>query len=259
MEVVLMLKLTKYEFIKSKTTLIIIGLLFSIFEGYFIYGILTKNDEHTAISILMLTFFSLVCYFIVFVMAINNYSKELSSKSSYLIFMTPNSSLNIILSKILSTLIIGTVIVAVIGILAFIDISVMFDKYSSLNNWKDFFKNILDSMGVNTVMLIPTILGYIANFLISFFCVVTEIYFAITLSSTLLQNNKFKGFLSFTLVVLFTYLIIKVEGYFPIIYDNPTNSAEIVINLIPNTVFELCIMIASTIGCAKLLEKKVSL
>lgn len=254
-----MLKLTKYEFIKARVSLAIVALLFIIFEGYFIYGILADKDDHTAIAITILTLYSLICFFIVFTMAINNYSKELASKSSYLIFMTPNSTLKIVLSKMLSTLLIGATIVFVITVLATIDISIMFDKFSSLNNWTKLFENILENMGINTTLLIPTVIGYIIEFLINFFSIVTMIYLAITLSSTLLQNSRFKGFLSFGLVVLFTYLMLKAEEYLPVLYDNPANSAEIVLNLIPATIFELLIMIGCTIGCAKLLEKKVSL
>lgn len=254
-----MLKLTKYELIKTRVPLGLVGALFAILEGYFLYGVLTDKSYHAGIAAGLLAIYSMTCFFIVFAMAINNYSKELASKSSYLIFMTPNSTFKIVLSKMLSTLLVGVVIVAIITILAVIDMSIMFDKFSSLNNWKKFFEYALENMGINTALLLPTIIGYIIEFLINFFSIVTMIYLAITLSSTLLQNSKFKGFLSFALVVLFTYLMIKAEEYLPVIYNDPANSAEIVLNLIPAAVFELFIMIGFTIGSAKLLEKKVSL
>ncbi len=254
-----MLKLAKYEFIKSKNALIIIAVIFALFEGTFLYGIFSKDDAFTGGSIVLLSFYSVSCFFIVFALAIINYSKELNSKSSYLIFMTPNSPLKIIFSKILSTLIIGCAIVAVITILAVIDITIMFEEFSSLNRWKEFFEVIFKEMGVNTALLPPIIIGYIAEFIISFFSVVTLIYMAITLSSTVLQNSKFKGYLSFILIAAFIYIMVKVEGLLPIIHKYPQNSAEVVINLIPSTIFRLIIMTGSIIGSSTLLKKKVSL
>lgn len=258
-EVVSMLKLTKYEFRKSRTTLIIMGLIFALLEGYFIFGIITKDVMHTGSSTFMLSLFSMCCYFIVYIMAITAYSKELSSKSSYLIFMTPNSSLSIILSKMLNILIIGAVMVLVITGFAMLDVHLFLNTYDSGKSFLDFMGSFLASMGINTALILPTIIAYLLEFLINFFAVITMIYFAITLSSTVLQNNKFKGFLSFALVVLFIFLMGKVTEIIPNIYERPSDAFELVINLLPTTAFELVVMICAIFGSATLLDKKVSL
>lgn len=254
-----MLKLTKYELIKSKMTLIIIALIFALLEGYFLYSIIIEDAEHTGASAGFLALFAMCCFFVVYVMAIVNYSKELSSKSSYLIFMTPNTPLSIILSKMLSVFIIGACIVAVIAIFATIDIQLVLSTYESTENILDFFKYFLESMEVDTVLLLPTILGYILEFLINFFAIVTMIYLAITLSSTVLQNKKGKGIVSFILVIVFALLMAKIEEQLPILYKYPDNAAQAVLNILPTAIFEFIIMVACIFGSAKLLEKKVSL
>jgi len=59
-----MLKLTKYEFIKSKTALIIIALLFALFEGMFLYGVFSNEDTFTGGGIILLSFYPQVgCLF----------------------------------------------------------------------------------------------------------------------------------------------------------------------------------------------------
>ena len=254
-----MLKLTKYELIKSKMTLIIVALIFALLEGYFLYTIIVQDDYHSGMAASFLTMFALCCFFIVYIMAIVNYSYELSSKSSYLIFMTPNSTLSIILSKMLSILAIGIGVVATFTIFAILDIHLVFETYTETEDILDFFKHFLESMEIDTALLLPTIIGYILEFIINFFSIVTMIYLAITLSSTVLQNKRGKGIVSFVLVIVFAILMAKIENYLPKLYEYPDNTAEAVLNIVPTAIFEFIIMVACIFTTAKLLEKKVSL
>ncbi|MBP3339648.1 MAG: hypothetical protein J6L69_09625 [Lachnospiraceae bacterium] len=254
-----MLKLTKYEFIKSRLTLIISAIIFALFEGYYLYSIITESTKHTAISTALLTFFGIASIFIVYIMAIVTYSKELSSKSSYLIFMTPNTPLNIIFSKMLSILVIGIGFIIVIATIAVLDVHLFFETYESTQNIVDFFKSFLEAMEINTAMIIPTFIVYCIEFMINFFSIVTMIYFAITLSATVLQNKPFKGFVSFALVIIFSLLMAKIEEFIPHIYEYPTNLTQSVISIVPTMAFEFLVMLACIFGTAKLLEKKVSL
>ncbi len=254
-----MLKLTKYEFIKSKLTLILTAIVFALLEGYFLYGIIIEDTEHTVVSMALLTFFSLSCVFVVYILAITNYSKELSSKSSYLIFMTPNTALNIILSKMLSSLIIGIGFIVVIGIVFFLDMHLFLVTYESTRNIIEFILTALESMDIDTSLILPTLIVYSLEFIINFFCIVTMIYFAITLSSTVLQNKRGKGLVSFILVIIFAVLLAKIEEYIPHIYDQPKDIAQAVISILPTVAFEFILMICCVFGTAQLLEKKVSL
>ena len=254
-----MLKLAKYEFIKSKMTLIIVALIFALLEGYFLYSIVVEDSFHSASGATMLAFYALCCFIVVYVMAIINYYKELSSKSSYLIFMTPNSALSIILSKMLSILVIGATIVVVFVIFAIIDLQLVYDTYSYTENVIDLITFIFDSMNVDTALLLPAIVGYVLEFLINFFSIVTMIYLAITISSTVLQNKRGKGIVSFILVIVFSFVLAVVEEALPELYSSPSNAIEVVLNVVPTAALEFVVMVACILGSARLLEKKVSL
>ena len=116
-----MLKLSKYEFRKNRNFLLVIGIVFALLEIYFLAGIFMKDSGNSARALVFLFICAVVCFFSVFILAISNYSKELNSKSSYLIFMTPNTSLNIIFSKMFTILIIGLVSMTIICVTGYID------------------------------------------------------------------------------------------------------------------------------------------
>ena len=86
---------------------------------------LTENLNYTSLFGGLLIIAASVSYFIVFIFGVITYYRELSSKSSYLIFMTPNSSLSIITSKLLYTLIIGIGISAIFIGFGVLDIFMM--------------------------------------------------------------------------------------------------------------------------------------
>ena len=102
-----MLKLIKYEFRKALTAMLILlgGTLAA--EVYFLYGmnVMEEKPEHLAISMIVLMLLSLAVYIFVLVRGVASYSGELKNRSSYLIFMTPNSTRKIMASKFLFTLI----------------------------------------------------------------------------------------------------------------------------------------------------------
>lgn len=254
-----MLKLTKYEFRKNRTTLLIIAIGFLLLQGYFLGSIILEKENHSAVSSSLLALYSIVCFFAVFILAVANYSKELSSKSSYLIFMTPNSPLSIIFSKMLNILIIGTVIVLVFIVLGILDMKLLMDTYPEIGSFAEMMEEIMKAIGIDVGGFLAKLFYFIASFLISFFAAVTLIYFAITLSATLLQNNRFRGFLSFGLFIGFNIILNYISELLPIPYPDTANYSEALINLIPGTLLELMVMIGSIAGCSILLEKKVSL
>ncbi len=254
-----MLKLTKYELIKTKITLVIAALIFAIIEGYFLYTVIINDAYHSGYAMGMMILFVICSFFVLYILAIVNYSKELSSKSSYLIFMTPNSALNIVLSKMLSILLIGLGVVASFVVFGMLDVYIVCERYSETATLLDFIEAFLEGMDVDTTLLLPTLVGYVLEFLINFFSIVTMIYLAITLSSTVLQNRRGKGIVSFILVVVFAFIMGKIETYLPELYPYPDNAAETVLNILPTAIFEFFVIVGCVFATAKLLEKKVSL
>ena len=164
-----MLKLSKYEFRKNRNFLLVIGIIFALLEIYFLAGIFMKNPENSAKALAFLFICAVVCFFSVFILAISNYSKELNSKSSYLIFMTPNTSLNIIFSKMFTILIIGLVSMTIICITGYIDWKLLCQTFPNVELAADTVQSLFILSGTNSGSIIFGIITYVIEFIISFF------------------------------------------------------------------------------------------
>ena len=242
-----MLKLTKYELRKNLLGIGIVAGIICVLQALFMFFCLTENLNYTSLFGGLLIIATSVSYFIVFIFGVVTYYRELSSKSSYLIFMTPNSSLSIITSKLLYTLIIG------------IGISAIFIGFGDLADALKNFSEMLKIMGIDVVNIIINIVAGIISFLITFFFLISLAYFAITLSSTALQNKKIKGFISVVLFCVLAYATIKISSLLPELYKNPDSLSQALMSSLPATIFQLLMVVACTFGSAVLLDKKVSL
>ena len=104
-----MFKLIKYEYRKNRTLLLTILGIIAVLEVYFLvsahlaqkYAMIDMFSETTqraevnlAVSISLLVAASFGTALAVFIMGVAGYSRELNQRTSYLIFMTPQSTLS---------------------------------------------------------------------------------------------------------------------------------------------------------------------
>lgn len=254
-----MLNLIKYEFRKDRNILLVMGSGLLLLQLFYLYSIIVKSEDKIAVGIVLLTIYAWVCFFSVFILAVINYSRELNSKSSYLIFMTPNSSYTIIFSKMLSILVIGAVMAVIIGFLGCLDLHLLGIAIPETGTFSSLINEMLSSLGVPVDTLLLSALSGLITFLIYFFASVAIVYLSITLSATFLQNSKLKNILSAGLFFLISFLQSKVVDMLPLLYDPPRDILESVLSVIPATVFNLALLIVCIYECGKLLDKKVSL
>jgi ABC-type Na+ efflux pump permease subunit len=170
--------------------------------------------------------------------------------------MAPISSYKVIGAKLLSILLTGAIIVAVIFGLLTLDLSLAYSTYDSIDTFYDFLSNILEMGGYSLGGVILRLLAFILVFLIQFFMTITLAYLAVSVCSTILQTKKIKGFISFVLFIVF-YVILSV-----IASNNPGPNAtfmEAMYAMIPQIALYFVVMVASYIGSSVLLEKKISL
>ena len=249
-----MLKLTKYELRKNLLGIGIVAGIICVLQALFMFFCLTENLNYTSLFGGLLIIAASVSYFIVFIFGVVTYYREL-----YLIFMTPNSSLSIITSKLLYTLIIGIGISAIFIGFGVLDIFMMAGVFGDLADALKNFSEMLKIMGIDVVNIIINIVAGIISFLIAFFFLISLAYFAITLSSTALQNKKIKGFISVVLFCVLAYATIKISSLLPELYKNPDSLSQALMSSLPATIFQLLMVVACTFGSAVLLDKKVSL
>ena len=256
-----MLNLIKYEFRKNRTVLLVISGGLLLLQLYYMFNAFTfkGNEDKLAFSAAFLILYSVICFFAVFILAVANYSRELNSKSSYLIFMTPNSSYTIIFSKMLSTLFLGIAIAAVFVLLCILDMNLYHMAVPEANDFATAIRHMLESMGIPVGEILLNALSGILTFLVDFFAVVSIVYLSVTLSATFLQNSKLKGILSVALFLLLTYVLSRITDLLPLLYDPPRNTTEALLSVLPATIFNLAVLVVCIFVSGRLLEKRVSL
>ena len=255
-----MLKLIKYEFRKNRSILLAIAGILALLQGYFLYSLFMKKDSSDiAVSLVLLLLLAWACFFMIFILAITNYSRELNSKSSYLIFMTPNSSYTIIFSKMLTTLLQGILLLAAGSFLGWLDITLGHMVYPELEDFSTLFEQFLLSVGIPVLELLLNLLTGALAFLILFFATISTIYLAVTLSTTFLQNSKLKHVISVILFLAINWISTKIMNLLPVLIENPQSMTESLFAILPIILFNLAVLVTCTWLSGFLLEKKVSL
>lgn len=255
-----MFKLIKYEFRKNLSGTAAMGGIIAAAQLYFMYAaFIAQSRERTLGGAWFLIMGAIVCFFMVFVMGIVTYSKELSNKTSYLVFMTPNSAIKIIGSKLLYIFFNGLLVLAVLFILCVIDWKILADMWDEEISVFQMMYQMLPVFGIDTTHILYTTLAVVVKFLVNFFMAVTLAYMSITATATVLQNRKIKGLISAVLYVVMIVGINKIGGLLPKIYDFPENMSQAIISDLPCTALFLLIIICAVTATAGLLEKHVSL
>ena len=256
-----MLKMLKYEFRRGIFPLLIVGIVIAAIELYFLISTLTEHADHSVITVSLLILAAFCCYLFVLIYGIISYSQDLKNKSGYLVFMAPISSYKVIGAKLLSVLLTGAIIVAVIFGLLTLDLSLAYSTYDSIDTFYDFLSNILEMGGYSLGGVILRLLAFILVFLIQFFMTITLAYLAVSVCSTILQTKKIKGFISFVLLIVFYVILSVIASKIPHL-SNPGPGAtfmEAMYAMIPQIALYFVVMVASYIGSSVLLEKKISL
>ena len=257
-----MFKMIKYEFRKHISSIIILLIVYGLLEAVFLYGMIADNQNAVVISMALLIMLSVVSYVFILVLGISTYNNELKSKSGYLVYMTP-ISYHIIGAKLLYTLFAGIGFAALIFLLLTINYNMLANEYS-LNDFTTVFNVMLRTLGTDYTLgtLLLLMLVQIISMLVNFFMIVTVAYLAISLSTTILQNSKAKGFLSFFLFIVIITVVLYLEGLIPEIYDTSKyvlTVGQAAVNQIPIVIASLVVAVGSFIGSGTLLSKHISL
>ena len=258
-----MLKLSKYELRKNRNTLLFLlgGLL--ILQLLFQLALSHGEDPEIGASVTVLFLYGLVCYFSVFLLAVINYYREINSRTSYLVFMTPVSPLCIILSKMLTVLILGLILAGALGLLALADLQQLSTYYGEYAPIWDQITTLLASVGIRTGEIWSNILYGIITFLLSFYATVTIIYLCITLTATLLQNSRFRLIVSIVFFLLATWGRSKLQDwigtFFQPDFANDISLTDLLTQSWPYTLLNLAVLIVCVATTSQLLKKKLSL
>lgn len=244
-------KLMKYEFRKTRFSRSILILAIVLSEILFLAGTFTKWEDGIFWGILLLTLCAAFGIFYLGIESILVFSKDMNSKQSYMLFMTPQNSYQILGAKVLENLICIMAAGLIFGLLTFADISLAIAQMKGLDKLLNELNLFLKSMFHN----LPTwqnITAGAAEILLGWFMTITIGYLAVTLSSTILAGKRFSGLVSFLLFLLLSWLVNAVLEHLP---NMPTITMDYVLGYSVILLFSAAFYLIS----GWILEHKLSL
>lgn len=253
-----MLKLVKYEYRRNITGILVVLAAILGLQGYFLGAAYWGTIDHVMAAGSLLMMAAGVTVAVVLLYSVSLYSKELNAKTSYLTFMTPNSTSKILGSKLLATLLLGALYALLLGAFAVWDFDILRRLFPQIEFIQVMLDSVLTQMHTNLSSILITASSLAFDFLVNFFTTVVVAYLAITLSATVLQNKKFKGILSFLLFILIMVALGWLLNLLPTRYDYLTMQ-EMLLDSLPATLISLAFAVAAFLLSAYLLKKKVSL
>ena len=156
-----MLKLMKYEFKKQMFSKIIIAAILGVLTLYFGIACVIDKETHAAIATMLIFTVMVFAGLYTAVESLSVYDKDLKTKQSYMLFLVPRSSYEILGAKMISAVLQIFFTMLIYGIVAVLCGSVFLIKYSSVRELMTLVQNILEinySVRVDWGFVVQTIL-----------------------------------------------------------------------------------------------------
>ncbi len=201
-----MLTLIKYEIRKHAYNKAVILIALGVIELFFMLGIAAGNRTMAKDTSVLFDILAAGAAFVVLFEPISSFNSDLSKKTGYMLFLTPNSSFKIVGAKIIT------------AILQIAVASVMFNFITSLNRFMSIAKygTFFSFEGINTFMsngftmndtqgnIVWNInsITYVGGSTLLWGCILSIVFLSICISTTIFANRKVRNVISMLLFFL---------------------------------------------------------
>ena len=253
-----MFKLIKYEYRKDLPLYIVLFAAIFALELYALLSILSESELNMSISFALYILGGLAGMLFILIMGAVSYSKEINSKFSYMTFMTPRSTYQIVGSKYLS-IFMATVVATILYILfAYIDVTLICLHFEDVKNVAEMLDLVLDAMGMDLSGAVMSLLAALLVQWINIFFIISCSYLAITLSATVLSNRKGKTPLALLFFIVIIIIANIIRSKLPT-FDYGDSIIAYIFNSWTEILFEFAMIGGTYFGVSALLKHKVSL
>jgi hypothetical protein len=197
-----MLKLMKYELRKTWFTKAILLAVTAAVEAFFLYGLYGEKEDMAAGGAFILLLLAFGGVLVIGLESVITLHRDMNTKQSYMLFMTPNSCYKILGAKVLecslSILLTGAFFFA----LGALDLSLVFAKQGELSLLWDQIREFISNFSVNgrpITIDLPTMATVVFSLLSGWIALITSAYLADVISAALLNGKKMNGVISFVL------------------------------------------------------------
>lgn len=216
-----MRNLMKYELRKSAFSKLVLLVITGIFELVFLGGLIFTDTRDSVMTVtgicgLMATAIGGIVFIGIESMLI--WQKDLNTKQSYMLFLTPNNSYTILGAKLLSNAIAILLASAFFAVLAGIDVSLLVTRIGGIKELLSLLRDFgnvhieWDEIGLMAV------LGFFEG-IVSWILMIVVGYLAIILSSSVFAGKKYCSLVSFVLYLIISFclerLILFLTDLFP--------------------------------------------
>ena len=249
-------KLTKYEFRKTRFLKLIMLVLTAIAEVVFLIGAFKKDPDTpmVGIGVLLLVLIATAGITFIGLHSMLVLQRDLNTRQSYMLFMTPHSGYAIIGAKVLENGISLLLAGVFYALLAALDISLLLRQFITLDAIMSSFQDMLRMMGLPTELSARTAVIILFVLLANWLFTIVSAYLAIILSASVLAGKRFSGVVSFVLFLLINLVFARISRWIlnalPEMKIEPAMLVEIGLAL----VFSLLLYLIS----GWMVEKKVS-
>lgn len=205
--------LMKYEFRKTLALKLLVLGVTAVAEILFLAGLYLNKQNLLGTSVFLLVMLAFGGVMIIGLGSILTLHRDMNTKQSYMLFMTPNNCYKILGAKVLenglSILLAGAFFFG----LGALDIMLLFAKEGGLQELWRWVEEIIHSFNRN-IQLDAAGLGSLTfGLLTSWIATVTMAYLADVVSAALLNGKRFNGLLSFALFILLSLLLGWIQGH----------------------------------------------
>ena len=201
-----MFKLMKYEFRKTRFTKLVLLAITAVAEALYLFGLYAQKDRIMVTSMFILVLLASFGVLAIGLESALTLHRDMNTKQSYMLFMTPNSSYSILGAKLLET----GLSILLIGLFFFglgvLDFSLLIANRSDVKSiWEvvqEFLYRINDSLRLDA----KTIGVFLFSMLCSWILVISTIFLADVISTALLYGRKHNGLFSVLIFLILSWL-----------------------------------------------------
>ena len=205
-----MSKLIKYEFRKTWPAKLVVLAFTLIAEIVFLVGVFGDNPDRTGIGIALLALTAMFGIFAIGVQSLVILHRDMSTKQSYMLFMTPNSRWAILGAKVLENGLSVLLSGVFFALLALGDLSLLLGKNHQLEQLWTMIQDVWRSFNAEIELNQMNFLLFALLIVVSWVNTVMTAVLADVVACALLNGKRFSGLIAFILFFVLNYLTAKI-------------------------------------------------
>lgn len=190
-------QLIKYEFRKTLFSKMVILGVTAVAEAAFLLGVFMKWDKALVIGVTGLWMCALIGIFYIGIESLITFQRDLNTKQSYMLFLTPCNSFQILGAKVIENLISILAAGAFFAALAAADMTTGMLYIGGLKEFTEMLHDLMITIRADFSISAQDALMAFFTALVGWISTVVTGELAIVLSATVLAGKRFSGFVSF--------------------------------------------------------------